>query len=43
VMKAVMFPYINVLWVGCITMALGTFIAVIERVKKLKLLKQKTL
>jgi cytochrome c-type biogenesis protein CcmF len=40
VMKAVMFPYINVLWVGCITMALGTFIAVIERRKKLKLLKQ---
>lgn len=40
VMKAVMFPYINVLWIGCITMALGTFIAVIERIKKLKALRK---
>ncbi|MBP7810563.1 MAG: cytochrome c biogenesis protein CcsA [Bacteroidia bacterium] len=37
VMKAVMFPYINVLWIGCITMALGTFIAMIERMRKLKI------
>jgi cytochrome c-type biogenesis protein CcmF len=37
VMKAVMFPYINVLWIGCITMALGTFIAMIERIRKLKI------
>ncbi len=39
VMKAVMFPYINVLWIGCITMAFGTFIAMIERVRKLKISK----
>jgi cytochrome c-type biogenesis protein CcmF len=37
VMKAVMFPYINVLWIGCLTMAFGTFIAMIERIRKLKI------
>lgn len=36
VMEAYMFPYINVLWLGCIVMAFGTLIAVIERYKKLK-------
>lgn len=41
VMKAVMFPYINVLWIGCITMALGTFIAIVERRRKQKLLDTK--
>lgn len=39
VMKAVMFPYINVLWLGCVTMALGTFIAMRERIRKLKISK----
>ncbi len=37
VMEADMFPYINVLWVGCIVMALGTFIAIVERVRKLRI------
>lgn len=37
VMEAAMFPYINVLWLGCLTMALGTGIAIVERVRKLKL------
>ena len=41
VLKAVMFPYINVLWLGCITMALGTFIAIIERRRKQKLIDSK--
>lgn len=36
VMEAYMFPYINVLWLGCLVMAAGTIIAVIERVRKLK-------
>lgn len=33
VMEAHLFPYINVLWLGCIIMALGTAIAIIERVR----------
>ena len=37
VMKAFIFPYINVLWLGCIIMALGTFIAIMERIRKFKL------
>jgi cytochrome c-type biogenesis protein CcmF len=41
VLKAVMFPYINILWVGCITMALGTFIAIVERRRKQKLMNEK--
>ncbi len=37
VMEAHMFPYINILWLGCVVMAFGTLIAVIERYKKLKI------
>jgi len=36
VMEAYMFPYINVLWLGCIIMAIGTLIAIIERMRKFK-------
>jgi cytochrome c-type biogenesis protein CcmF len=31
VLEAYMFPYINVLWIGCILMIIGTLIAIIER------------
>lgn len=34
VMQAMIFPYINVLWIGCIIMALGTLIAIRERLKR---------
>lgn len=37
VLEAYMFPYINVLWIGCIAMVLGTIVAIIERVKKNKI------
>ncbi len=33
VMRAVMFPQINVLWIGCLVMILGTILAIIERIK----------
>lgn len=36
VMKAFVFPYINVLWLGCLIMAFGTGIAIIERIRKFK-------
>lgn len=36
VMEAYVFPYINVLWLGCLVMAFGTFIAIRERMRKLK-------
>jgi cytochrome c-type biogenesis protein CcmF len=36
VMEAYVFPYINVLWIGCLVMALGTGIAIIERIRKFK-------
>ncbi|PBQ31143.1 hypothetical protein CNR22_04975 [Sphingobacteriaceae bacterium] len=36
VMEAYVFPYINVLWLGCLIMALGTGIAMLERMRKLK-------
>ena len=32
--KAVIFPWINLLWIGSILMALGTVIAVVQRLKK---------
>ena len=34
VMQAMIFPYINILWIGCVVMALGTFMAIIERLRK---------
>jgi cytochrome c-type biogenesis protein CcmF len=33
VMKAIIFPGINILWIGCIIMAIGTFFAVITRIR----------
>jgi cytochrome c-type biogenesis protein CcmF len=34
VMQALVFPYINILWGGCIIMVIGTFIAIVERIRK---------
>lgn len=36
VMKAIIFPYINILWIGCIVMALGTLMSVISRASMLR-------
>lgn len=36
VMEAYVFPYINILWLGCLVMAFGTFVAIRERVRKQK-------
>lgn len=36
VMQAIIFPYINILWIGCILMFIGTVLAVIERIMKRK-------
>ena len=37
VMKAIIFPYINVLWIGMVLMAIGTFIAMIQLFKNKKI------
>jgi len=37
IMKAAIFPYINVLWIGSILMILGTGMAIFQRIKKNKL------
>ena len=34
VMQAMIFPYINILWMGCIIMFLGTLLAIWERIKR---------
>lgn len=36
VLKAIKFPYINILWIGCVIMTLGTIMAVYYRVKQRK-------
>jgi cytochrome c-type biogenesis protein CcmF len=36
VMEAMIFPWINVLWIGCLVMITGTILAMRERIKKLK-------
>jgi cytochrome c biogenesis factor len=33
-MKAIIFPGINILWTGCILMAIGTAMAVYQRIRK---------
>lgn len=35
IMKAIIFPGINILWIGCIVMVLGTLVAVFERWKNI--------
>ena len=40
VLHAIVFPYINILWMGCIIMALGTLLAVRNRITTKK--KKKT-
>lgn len=37
VMQAIVFPYINVLWVGCIVMVIGTVLAIVERLRTNKI------
>ncbi len=37
IMQAIVFPYINILWMGCIIMTIGSIIAVINRVRYPKL------
>jgi len=34
VMEAIVFPYINVLWMGCVIMALGTLLSIRQRIRK---------
>lgn len=34
VMEAMIFPYINVLWMGCVIMVIGTMLAIRQRIKK---------
>ena len=36
VLEAVVFPYINVLWFGCLIMVLGTVLSIRQRIKKSK-------
>jgi cytochrome c-type biogenesis protein CcmF len=36
IMKAIIFPHINILWTGCILMALGSFMAIRKRFGDLK-------
>ncbi len=36
VMQAMIFPYINILWIGCIVMIIGTMLAIWERIKRSK-------
>lgn len=36
VMEAYVFPYINILWLGSVIMAIGTIIAIVERIRKFK-------
>jgi cytochrome c-type biogenesis protein CcmF len=33
IMKAILFPYINVLWIGTIIMILGFFLSLLKRIK----------
>lgn len=36
IMKAIIFPQIIILWAGCILMIIGTWIAIVKRVRQLK-------
>jgi cytochrome c-type biogenesis protein CcmF len=36
ILKAIIFPGINILWIGCLLMAIGTVLAIIQRVRASK-------
>ncbi|NNC85740.1 MAG: cytochrome c biogenesis protein CcsA [Bacteroidia bacterium] len=36
IMKAVVFPYINILWIGCILLVIGSWIAIVHRKRENK-------
>jgi cytochrome c-type biogenesis protein CcmF len=36
VMQAMIFPYINILWIGCMIMVIGTVLAILERIRRKK-------
>ena len=36
IMKAIMFPYINLLWGGTIVMVIGFLLAIVRRIKEMK-------
>ena len=36
ILKAIVFPYINLLWLGCIIMIIGTLIAIFNRIQQSK-------
>jgi cytochrome c-type biogenesis protein CcmF len=36
ILKAIVFPYINLLWGGCIIMIIGTVIAIFNRIQQSK-------
>ena len=37
VMEAYVFPFINILWLGCLIMAVGIIISISERIRVIKL------
>lgn len=39
IMKAIIFPDINILWIGAILMIIGTWLAILKRIKDLKISK----
>ncbi len=43
VLEAVVFPYINILWFGCLVMVMGTILAIRQRIKKRKEAKKEKL
>ncbi|MCD6069075.1 MAG: cytochrome c biosis factor [Bacteroidetes bacterium] len=42
VMEGYLFPYINILWLGCLVMFVGTVIAIISRVRMLRVSKSES-
>jgi cytochrome c-type biogenesis protein CcmF len=39
IMKAIVFPWINLVWAGTIIMVIGFFIAILKRIKDLRISK----
>jgi cytochrome c-type biogenesis protein CcmF len=36
IMKAIIFPQINILWTGCILLIIGTWLAIRKRIQELR-------
>jgi cytochrome c-type biogenesis protein CcmF len=42
IMKAIIFPHINILWTGCVLLIIGSWVAIRKRIKEMRRVSKRT-